>query len=73
MARNYKKEYSSYHSKPKQKKNRAARNTARRRAGLKKGNPKEAHHKRPLSKGGSNSRRNVRVVSRSTNRRRGNR
>lgn len=69
--RNYRKEYDSYHSKPKQKKNRAARNTARRRSGLKVGDKREVDHKRPLSKGGSNGRKNTRVVSRSTNRKKG--
>lgn len=69
--RNYRKEYDSYHSKPKQKKNRAARNTARKRSGLKVGDKREVDHKRPLSKGGSNGRKNTRVVSRSTNRKKG--
>ena len=66
--RNYRKEYDEYHSKPEQKKNRAARNKARREAGLKKGDGKEVDHKKPLSKGGSNSRANRRVVSRHANR-----
>ena len=52
-------------------KNRAARNKARRMMKLKKGDGKEVDHKRPLSKGGSNSRKNLRVVSRKTNRRKG--
>ena len=69
--RNYRKEYDSYHSKPKQKKNRAARNAARKRSGLKVGDKREVDHKRPLSKGGSNGRKNTRVVSRSTNRKKG--
>lgn len=69
--RNYRKEYDSYHSKPKQKKNRAARNAARKRAGLKVGDKREVDHKRPLSKGGSNGRKNTRIVSRSTNRKKG--
>ena len=70
--RNYKKEYQDFHSKPQQKKNRAKRNTARARAGLKKGSGMEVDHIRPLSKGGSNGPRNTRVVKRSTNRRKGN-
>lgn len=40
--------------------------------GLKKGDPREVDHKVPLSKGGSNSKRNLRVVSRTTNRKKGN-
>ena len=47
--RNYKQEYANYHSKPKQKKNRAGRNSARRAAlksGLvKKGDGKDVHHR----------------------------
>lgn len=70
--RDYKKEYREYHSKPEQKKNRAKRNAARREMGLKKGDPREVDHKKPLSKGGSNSKSNLRVVSRTTNRKKGN-
>lgn len=44
-------------------KDRAARNKARRMAGLKVGDPREADHKKPLSEGGSNSKSNIRVVS----------
>ena len=72
MARNYRKEYDEYHKKPEQKKNRAARNKARREVGLKKGDPREADHKKPLSKGGTNSLDNVRIVARATNRKKGN-
>lgn len=39
--------------------------------GLKVGDPREVDHIKPLSKGGSNSKRNLRVVSRTTNRRKG--
>lgn len=70
--RDYKKEYKEYHSKPEQKKNRAARNKARKEMGLKAGDPREVDHKKPLSKGGSNSKKNLRVVSRTTNRKKGN-
>ena len=73
LKRNYRREYDTYHSKRKQKKNRAKRNTARRRSGLKVGDPREVDHKKPLSKGGSNGKRNLRVVSRRTNRRKGSR
>lgn len=70
--RDYKKEYKNYHSKPTQKKNRAERNKARRMMGLKVGDPREVDHIKPLSRGGSNSKRNLRVVSRKTNRKKGN-
>lgn len=69
--RDYKKEYRDYHSKPEQKRNRAARNKARREMGLKVGDPREVDHIKPLIKGGSNSKSNLRVVSRTTNRRKG--
>lgn len=71
MARDYRKEYDNYHSKPEQKKNRAARNKARKESGLKKGDKREVDHKKPLSKGGSNHPKNRRVVSRTTNRKKG--
>jgi 5-methylcytosine-specific restriction endonuclease McrA len=70
--RDYKEEYKNYHSKPEQVKNRGARNKARRELGLKKGDPREADHINPLSKGGSNTKKNLRAVSRETNRRKGN-
>lgn len=70
--RDYKKEYRKYHSKPLQKKRRAERNKARRKMGLKVGDPREVDHIKPLSKGGSNSKSNLRVVSRKTNRQKGN-
>jgi len=67
-ARDYKEEYRSYHGKPEQIKRRAQRNAARRKLGIPKGDPREADHKNPLSNGGSNSKCNLRAVSRSTNR-----
>ena len=70
--RDYAKEYKEYHSKPQQKKNRAERNKARREMGLKVGDPREVDHIKPLSKGGSNTKANLRVVSRTTNRKKGN-
>ena len=70
--RDYKKEYKTYHGKPEQIKNRAKRNTARRVSGLKKGDKREIDHKKPLSRGGSNGRKNLRIVSRTTNRKKGN-
>ena len=72
---NGKRDYSKqakYDSKPSVKKDRAARNKARRemeREGkVRKGDGKEVDHKRPLSKGGSKSRSNLRVRSASANR-----
>jgi len=73
MARDYAKEYKRDHSTPQDKKDRAARNTARAQAGLKKGDGKEVDHKKPLSKGGSNAPSNRRVVTRTTNRKKGDR
>ena len=75
MKRNYKKEYKRDHSSTQAKKDRAARNKARRilkkKGILRKGDGKEVDHKRPLSKGGSNGSSNWRVVSRITNRKKG--
>lgn len=71
--RNYKKEYKRDHSTPSDKKDRAARNKARKDKGLKKGDGKEVDHKKPLSKGGSRtSKSNQRVVSRKVNRKKSN-
>ena len=69
--RNYKNEYAKDHASPKQKKNRGKRNAARKKVGLKRGDPREVDHRKPLSKGGTNSRSNTRVVSRKTNRSKG--
>ena len=69
--RDYRKEYDDFHGSEEQKKNRAARNKARKEEGLKKGDGKEVDHKKPLSKGGSNGESNRRVVSRKTNRKKG--
>ena len=69
--RNYKKE-AKYDSQPHVKKKRANRNLARRRAmraGLvRKGDGKDVHHVKPLSKGGSNSKSNTRVMPKKANR-----
>lgn len=70
-ARNYREEYREYHGKPKQIKERAQRNAARSELGLKRGDPREADHRNPISNGGSNSKRNLRAVSRDTNRSKG--
>jgi hypothetical protein len=72
MARDYKKEYANYHSKPEQKHNRALRNAARRemeeRGAVRKGDGKDVDHKKPLDQGGSNHPSNWRVMPRSKNR-----
>ena len=64
--------YDKYHGTAKAKKQRAARNKARREAEkegkVHKGDGKEVDHKKPLSKGGSNAKSNRRIVSRKTNR-----
>lgn len=70
MARNYKKEYANYQGKPEQKKKRASRNTARRRAiasgKAKKGDDKDVHHVdgNPLN----NSKSNTKVTTKKANR-----
>ena len=69
--RNYKKEYKAFHAKPKQRKLRSLRNKARRLMKLKVGDHREVDHKQPLSKGGSNANTNLRITSRSKNRRKG--
>ena len=66
--RNYRKEYDSYHKTKKQRKNNNARKRARYSLNLKKGDKREVDHYKPLSKGGSNKRSNLRLVSRRTNR-----
>ncbi|MFD1450843.1 HNH endonuclease signature motif containing protein [Oceanobacillus sojae] len=70
--RDYKKEYRDYHGKPEQRKNRSKRNQARKKMGLKVGDKREVDHKVPLSKGGSNRKNNLRAISRTTNRKKGN-
>ena len=72
MARNYALEYQNYGGTEEQKKNRAARNAARRdaekRGLVRKGDGKDVDHKRPLSENGGNGRGNLRVVPASQNR-----
>lgn len=69
--RDYQKEYNDYHSKPEQKKRRAARNSARasamKRGAVKKGDGKEVHHVNAPRLGKLNNK-NVRVVSKKYNR-----
>lgn len=70
--RPYGKEYAQYHSKPEEKKKRAARNAARaimeKEGRVHKGDGKDVDHKIPLSKGGSAAKSNLRVKSASANR-----
>lgn len=70
--RDYKKEYREYQGKSEQIHNRSLRNAARKKMGLKVGDPREVDHKTPLSKGGSNSEKNLQVTSRTKNRKKGN-
>jgi hypothetical protein len=62
--RDYEKEYRDYHSKPENRKQNDMRKQARRNSGLKVGDPREVDHIKPLSKGGTNDPKNLRVVSR---------
>lgn len=70
--RDYKEEYARYQGTDEQKKKRALRNNARRRltreGRVSKGDGKDVDHIRPLDRNGSNAGRNLRVVSKSTNR-----
>ena len=70
MARDYKQEYKKYHSKPDAKKKRARANAARRKLGLKVGDPRDAGH---VNRGGGNSKSNIRPQSRASNRSHGGR
>lgn len=69
--RNYRREYDTYHAKPEQKKQRAARNKARATVEKTQGDlprNKEVNHKQRLAKGGTSKRDNLEVVSRAKNR-----
>tara|TARA_Y100000401_G_scaffold98804_1_gene86780 strand:- start:365 stop:589 length:225 start_codon:yes stop_codon:yes gene_type:complete len=70
MARNYRREYDTYHAKPAQKKNRASRNAARRKmekAGRAcKGDGKDVDHKDGNPR--NNKRSNLRIQSKKKNR-----
>lgn len=72
MARNYREEYDRYHGTPEQRKNRAARNAARRQLEkegvVRKGDGMDVDHATPLAKGGGNGRSNLRAVPASKNR-----
>jgi hypothetical protein len=66
--RDYKKELEWEHEQSKKRvKDRAARNKARKEAGLKVGDPRQADHKKPLDSGGSTKKSNVRVISAKAN------
>ena len=62
----------TYQAKPEQVKNRTKRNAARREmekeGRVRKGDGKDVGHKKPISKGGSNARSNLKVQSRKSNR-----
>ena len=70
--RPYAKEYAEYQGTEEQKKNRAKRNKARRqltREGVvHKGDGMDVDHKKPLSKGGSTARSNLKAITKSANR-----
>lgn len=70
MARNYRQEYDRYQGKPEQIKKRAMRNKAHRTLEKVYGRDikGDVDHVRPLAKGGSNARSNLRVQSKSANR-----
>lgn len=61
------KKWDHEHKGGKRLKDRAERNKARREAGLKVGDPREADHKKPLSQGGSNKKSNIRIISAKAN------
>jgi len=80
MTKDGKRDYSydkKYESSPTQRHNRVERDLARRELAkegkVHKGDGKDVDHIRPVSKGGSNSRSNLRAISSSTNRAKGNR
>lgn len=67
--RDYAKEKRLYEDKhPKRKKDRAERNKARKMLGLKVGDPRDAGHKKALSKGGKTVKSNLKPQSKKSNR-----
>lgn len=72
MSRNYDKEYANYQGTEEQKKKRAQRNKARRmmiKEGVAaKGDGKDVHHIKPMKNGGTSTRSNLRMRSKSANR-----
>ena len=71
MTRDYKKEYKAYHGKKSQIKKRALRNKARKKKGLAVGDGKVVHHKKGLSRGGSNASSNLRVMKKRAHQKKG--
>jgi hypothetical protein len=72
MARNYDKEYANYQGTEEQKKNRAQRNKARRmmikEGAASKGDGMDVDHVKPMRNGGTSTRSNLRMRSKSANR-----
>jgi hypothetical protein len=72
MTRNYKSEYDNFHGKPEEIKKRAERVKARRMmektGAVTKGDGKDVDHKKPLRSGGTTTKSNLRVRSKSANR-----
>jgi len=66
--RDYKKEEKLYEKKhPNRDGDRVKRNKARKEAGLKVGDSRQADHKKELTKGGSNNKSNIQVISAKAN------
>ena len=61
------KEYDSYHGTPEQKKRRAQRNAARKKLGLKRGDPREADHTGANRKGPLDNSK-IKAISKTANR-----
>jgi 5-methylcytosine-specific restriction endonuclease McrA len=65
----------TYQARPSQRKNRAKRNAARaklmKQGRVRRGDGKHVDHKKPMSKGGGNSSKNLQVLSRRANLRKG--
>lgn len=72
MTRDYKSEYKNFHGKPEEIKKRAERVKARRMlektGAVSKGDGKDVDHKKPLRSGGTTTKSNLRVRSKSANR-----
>jgi len=68
-SKKYNKEnYKKYWGKPSQIKKRTEQNKWRKLSWLKKWDPREADHKKPLAKWGKTTKKNIRIISRKTNR-----
>lgn len=66
--RDYEKEYREYQGTPERLRYQSECHKARRALGLKTGDPREADHIKPWSKGGKTVKGNLRAVSRTVNR-----